>query len=174
MRCIDAFLPTQQLSIVAPTGATGSGIGGFSVGQVVAGSISNATGEVVGVNLGAGTIAVQLTNYASGFLASGGGITELVIGPSGRAQVNAVANIAPLPAVSWDEQTVLRCARLAAELRDRRWAPDPVRPAGHALGNRVVVHRVALQFHGGGECDRCNRRADRRQAARLSRRAVAR
>lgn len=106
---IDAFLHTQQLTLAPPDGAATSGIEGYSLGQVVEGSLSGAIGEVVGINIGAGVIAVQLTNFASGFIASAAGppvITELVEGPNAKSKVTAVVNIAPLPAVSWDEQVV--------------------------------------------------------------------
>jgi hypothetical protein len=108
--CLDALLPTQVLTLAAPDGgASGSGVEGFSLGQAVQGTLSNATGEVVAISLGANQIAVQLTNFASGFLASAVGppaITELVIGPAGKSKVTAVTDIAPDPAVSWDEQIV--------------------------------------------------------------------
>lgn len=108
--CLDALFRTQQLTIAKPDGAFGgTGVEGFSLGQVVRGSTSETEGEVVGVNLGANTIAVQITNFATGFLISAVGppiITELVIGPSGKSKVTAIADIAPLGAVSWDEQIV--------------------------------------------------------------------
>lgn len=106
---LDALLRTQELTLAAPDGAVDSGISGYSLGQVVQGTLSSAEGEVVGINIGTNKIAVQITNYASGFLASAAGppaITELVIGPNARSKVTAVADIAPLPAVSWDEQMV--------------------------------------------------------------------
>lgn len=107
--CIDALLRTQQLNLAAPDGATTSGVEGFSLGDVVTGSLSGATGEVVGVNVGGNAIAVQVTNFASGFIASAAGppiITELVVGPNAKSKVAAVTDVGPQPAVSWDEQIV--------------------------------------------------------------------
>lgn len=106
--CLDALLRTQTLTVAKPDGAIGgTGIEGFSLGQQVEGSTSGTKGEVVGINLGANQLSVQLTNFASGFIVSAAGppvITELVIGPSGKSKVTAAADVAPLPAVSWDEQ----------------------------------------------------------------------
>lgn len=107
---IDALLRTQLATVAKPDGAIGgTGVEGFSVGQVVRGSTSETEGEVVAVNVGANQVAVQLTNFATGFLVSAVGppiITELLVGPSGKSKITAVADILPLPAVSWDEQIV--------------------------------------------------------------------
>lgn len=99
---IDAFLPTQELVVAAPSGTSGgTGANGFSLGQVVEGSTTSCQGEVVGIDLGSNTITVQVTNFATGFQAA-----ELVVGPAGRSTASSVSTVAPLGAVSWDEQIV--------------------------------------------------------------------
>jgi hypothetical protein len=107
--CLEAMLPTQLLNLAAPDGALVIGTNGFALGQVVEGSESGAKGEVVGINLGTNQITVQLTNYASGFLASAVGpplVNEVVVGPSARSKVTLVTTVGPAPAVSWDEQAM--------------------------------------------------------------------
>jgi hypothetical protein len=105
--CLDALFRTQQLTVAHPDGAVGgTGVEGFAVGTVVEGSLSGSTGEVVAVNLGGSTITVQITNFASGFLVSGVGAVELAISPTGKSKVTAVADVAPLAAVTWDEQLI--------------------------------------------------------------------
>lgn len=107
--CIDALLGQQVLTVALPDGAVGgTGVQGFTVGQVVTGTLSGTTGEVIAVNVGASQVTVQITNFASGFIVSAAGppiILELLEGPSGKSKVTAAAAIGtPIGAVSWDEQ----------------------------------------------------------------------
>lgn len=98
---IDAMLPCQQMAVSGSTGPDPVSVAGYAVGQIVEGSISNCKGEVVAVDVPGKNVFVQITNFASGFQ-----VNEQLVGPGQNSKITAIANVAPYPAVSWDEQMI--------------------------------------------------------------------
>lgn len=106
---LEEMLPTQVLNLAALDGGALIGTLGFALGQVVRGSESECEGEVVGINSGTNQITVQVTNNASGFVASAVGppeVNEIIVGPNGRAKCTIVTTVGPAPCVTWDEQAI--------------------------------------------------------------------
>lgn len=94
---LETMNPTQQLTVAARTGATGTPV--FIPGQVVSGSITNATGVVVAV--AGATVTVQLLTGQGGFSTS-----DVLVGPTTSATITAVAAVAPLACAVWDEELI--------------------------------------------------------------------
>jgi hypothetical protein len=101
--------PFQRLTITAITGHINVPDPGFSVGQIVQGSVSNCQGEITHLDPVNHYIYVQCTNSYEGF--SG---TENVASATGAATITAVTNATyglidgtPQPTVTtWDEQMI--------------------------------------------------------------------
>lgn len=86
---LEQLPPSQTLTFTSATG--------FFVGQVISGSVTNATGEVTAVT--ATTVTCVLNTLFTGFTTG-----DVVIGPTARATPTAVGTATPQPTVQWDEQ----------------------------------------------------------------------
>jgi hypothetical protein len=93
----------------------------FNLGDVVKGTVSNATGIVI--NVGAGSVNVQLLStitsaIAQGTALRGGGApdsttttpgfvtTDILVGPGGSIALTGIITITPLPVTVWDEEVM--------------------------------------------------------------------
>lgn len=106
----EALPPTQTLTLGAAGPSTSGGAPirdyinatGFLLGEVVQGTVTSAKGVIVGINTGANTLTVIITNGLNKFAQGTGG--DDITGPSGVALLTAVADAAPGASGDWSEE----------------------------------------------------------------------
>lgn len=90
----------EKLFITNRIGFTAGDELNFTIGDVVTGATSGATGVVVDVDTTSNYIYVQVLSRMKGFNA------EDIVGPRGRATAGSAITVAPLPCTVWDEEAI--------------------------------------------------------------------
>lgn len=91
--CLETLLTVQRLTVTA-----GNELG-FSVGDAVAGSVTDTEGVVVEIDDPNNYVYVQLLNFSSGFTTS-----DVLVGPYQRTAITATATSTPRATTVWEDQ----------------------------------------------------------------------